>query len=122
MPRYLFPDGEIQTLSRRAAADVVVSFPLQEIDATGKPVLAAASTLASEIEHLKAHERVGLLEVALKDAEGRVIEIEALLIAAIDDLATTTEDVTVRAAERAADEARRALDQQAADGPHSTEG
>lgn len=122
MPRYLFPDGEIQTLSRRAATDVAAVFPVQEVDVTGQPVQSLVSTIATDIEHLRAHEQVGILQTALTEAHARVQEIEALLATAEDQLRTDVEDVTVRAAARAAEDAKRAHEQQAADGQLSTEG
>lgn len=100
MPRYRFADGTMQTLSRRAARDVAASVTIVEVDAAGAPVPPAASTLATEIEHLRAHEQVGLLQAALVDARARVTTIEALLAVANAEAAIETQTATARAAER----------------------
>lgn len=98
MPRYLFQDGEIQTLSRRAAADVAAVVPLEEVDATGQPVLPVVSALAAEIEQFRTHEQVSLLQAALREAQARVREIEALLAQADAALTRETQDATARVA------------------------
>lgn len=102
MPRYLFPDGEIQTLSRRTAADVAAVYAVVEVDAIGQPVPPASSALATAIEQLRAHEQVTVLEAALVEAQARVADITTLLRTAQDALTTETDDVTAQAAARAA--------------------
>lgn len=107
MPRYVFPDGEIQTLSRRAAADIAVVHPIVEVDATGQPVPALASAIATAIEQLRAHEQVGSLEQQLAEAQARVDEIAAALKIALAQLMVEAAAVTAEAEARAAEEAQR---------------
>lgn len=104
MPSYISSDGELHTLSRRAAADVAAFVALEEVDATGQPVPKAAAALAAEIEQLRAHEQVSILEAALAAAQARVDEIAALLRTAQETLTAETADVTAKAAARAAEE------------------
>lgn len=110
MPRYLMPDGEIQTLTRRAARDVAAGITIREVDASGEPVPVAASTLATEIEHLRAHEQVGLLQAALVEAQARVQDIETQLAAAEvvakQEAAKATADAAARDAEATANAQR----------------
>jgi hypothetical protein len=76
MPRYLLPDGEIQTLSRHAAADIAHVLPVQEVDDAGKPVAPAP---VDDLERFRAHERVGFLRERLAEAKSHVDQIQARL-------------------------------------------
>ena len=95
MPRYQIKPGEtlahggtllehpaIVELPRVTADDMAVRHAVQEIDASGHPVLAPVAEVLRDTERFKPHEQVTLLERALEEAEQRVAALRTQLEAA----------------------------------------
>lgn len=103
MPRYKVKDGQalphggrildagsILELPRHVGQDTVVRDFVEEVDAAGEPV-APADPSASDLERFRPHERIGMLQATLFEAEARVARLKALIADQqdiIDDEAT----------------------------------
>lgn len=75
-------EGAVLELTRIVADDPSVRGAIEEIDASGLPVLTPPPAIAADIARFKAHEQVTLLEQAIAEHKARGAELEQLLVEA----------------------------------------